>query len=177
VLLWNIGFQPGIQSRVESRESGSRESADERAIGFRFPGREVEARSANGTSASSRVERSKEARWGVSFNPIIRHRCRGDLRFAICYLLVVDCCLLYAMYRMLPPRRPILHCSLFIIHYSLSIIPYTRSSARCSPSGRTTAMGSPGEITPLLRTIAMIPALRTRFPSASRSSVAAISPG
>ena len=54
---------------------------------------------------------------------------------------------------------------------------YTGASGWCGPSGSSMRTLSPGRTSPPFSTVAMTPALRTRLPLASRSSVAAISPG
>jgi hypothetical protein len=53
----------------------------------------------------------------------------------------------------------------------------TGASGVRGSGGRSTAIGSPGRIPPPATTTPMIPALRIRFPSASRSRVAFIRPG
>lgn len=53
----------------------------------------------------------------------------------------------------------------------------TGSSTRCGLAGSSTWIRSPGRTTPPVMTTLITPALRTMLPSASRSSVAAISPG
>lgn len=56
------------------------------------------------------------------------------------------------------------------------VFPYTGSNGRCGCSGNSTSIASPGATGPPSKTMAITPAFRTRFPSASRSRTAFCSP-